>query len=288
MKLAVVLGFAAALSLFHRIAPAATPPANLVAARLLADVSTVQPGHPFTVGVLLKVHPGWHVYWINPGDSGAPTTVSLSLPPAFTAGPIQFPVPERLEQPGNEVAYGYLDEVFLTATVTPPQDLPATADVPIDATVSWLCCQDVCVPGRATSKLLLRAADSAAPADRELFAEWAARMPVAASDSPAVRDARVQVDPSSHRVSIFVTWRQQVSTVQFFPGPDDALAISNLSSTTQGLETRVTFVAEPLQGERLEANQLPSLVAFTDASGARRAISVNVPLAPLKSSVVRK
>ena len=44
------------------------------------------------VGVLLEVEPGWHVYWMNPGDSGAPTTVSLTLPPGFTAGPVRFPL----------------------------------------------------------------------------------------------------------------------------------------------------------------------------------------------------
>ena len=42
---------------------------HLVKAELLADVSSVKPGEPFTVGVLLKMKPHWHVYWKNPGDS---------------------------------------------------------------------------------------------------------------------------------------------------------------------------------------------------------------------------
>ena len=37
---------------------------------LLADVKTIQPGVPFTVGVLMKMDEGWHTYWKNAGEAG--------------------------------------------------------------------------------------------------------------------------------------------------------------------------------------------------------------------------
>ena len=39
-----------------------TQGSDLVQATLLADTTAIQPGHPFKVGVLLKIAPQWHVY----------------------------------------------------------------------------------------------------------------------------------------------------------------------------------------------------------------------------------
>src|SRR4051794_3025095 len=90
---------------------------ELVRAKLLADVSAIQPGQPFTVGVLLTIEPGWHVYWKNPGDSGLSTSAKWTLPEGFKAGDLQFPVPTRFDLEGGLVNYGYHDEVMLTATI---------------------------------------------------------------------------------------------------------------------------------------------------------------------------
>src|SRR5687768_10730995 len=96
-------------------AAAAAPNQDLVKAELLADTTAVRAGEPFTVGVLFRLKPEWHVYWTNPGDSGAPVTVRFQLPEGFTAGPVQYPVPVRFVQPGDMVGYGYHDALLLTA-----------------------------------------------------------------------------------------------------------------------------------------------------------------------------
>ena len=36
-------------------------------ASLVADVARATPGTSMTVGVLLRMDPGWHTYWRNPG-----------------------------------------------------------------------------------------------------------------------------------------------------------------------------------------------------------------------------
>src|SRR5687768_5109224 len=104
-------------------AGAAMPKASeLVKAELLADVSAVKPGEEFTIGVLLKIKPKWHVYWKYPGDAGLPTTVKWTLPGSATAPQpeTRLPFPVRFDQAGNVVGYGYKDEVLLTARVRAP------------------------------------------------------------------------------------------------------------------------------------------------------------------------
>src|SRR5882672_7983548 len=93
---------------------------QLVEAKLLADTATVAPGQPFTAGLLLKMAPGWHTYWQFPGDAGIPTEIKWNLPPGWKAGPIQWPIPLKLSEPGGIQIYGYHDEVLLMVALTPP------------------------------------------------------------------------------------------------------------------------------------------------------------------------
>ncbi len=102
----------------------ATASAAHVRTELLANVSSIQAGKPFWLGVRISIDPGWHVYWKNPGDAGLPTRVNFVLPDGFIAGPLQYPTPHRFDQPGNIVAFGYEDSVLLLARVMPPANLP--------------------------------------------------------------------------------------------------------------------------------------------------------------------
>ena len=115
---------------------------------LIPEVRTIAPGAPFWVAVRLKMDPRWHTYWINPGDSGAPTEIKWNLPPGFEAGPIQWPHPERIEVPPL-VSFGYEGEAALLVRITPPGDLKVGERVTLDAHVNWLECEELCLPGEA-------------------------------------------------------------------------------------------------------------------------------------------
>ena len=45
----------------------------------------------------MRPAPGWHGYWLNPGDAGLPMDVKWQLPTGFSAGPLRYPVPTRLD-----------------------------------------------------------------------------------------------------------------------------------------------------------------------------------------------
>jgi thiol:disulfide interchange protein/DsbC/DsbD-like thiol-disulfide interchange protein len=126
-----------------------------VEAELVPGVTSVQPGQPFDVALRLAHDPHWHTYWINPG-TGLPTTIKWTLPPGWQAGPIQWPVPHVLtDARGTVIGNGYDGEVFLLVTLTPPSGLPPGSTVTLNATVEWLMCQDVCMPGEAALSLTL-------------------------------------------------------------------------------------------------------------------------------------
>ncbi len=154
---------------------------KLVQASLLADTTAIVPGQPFRLGLLLRMAPGWHTYWENPGDSGLATTFDPQLPEGFTASAIAWPLPKRLIEPGDIQVYAYKGEVLLVRTITPPAALDAQ-EITIPAKSSWLVCEAICIPGKADVQLTLPVASSAEPANADLFAKFAALLP--SSDPP--------------------------------------------------------------------------------------------------------
>src|SRR5207237_1410434 len=45
------------------------------------------PGGEIELALHMRTKPGWHGYWLNPGDAGLPMEVSWQLPKGFAAGP---------------------------------------------------------------------------------------------------------------------------------------------------------------------------------------------------------
>ncbi len=146
---------------------------TLVEARLVASGAVTTPGEAVEVGVYLKIAPGWHTYWINPGDSGLPIAVEWELPEGWSAGPLQWPIPEIHREPGDMLTYGYEKEVLLTAKLTPPPGA-AAGGAAIRAKTSWLVCKESCVPGGEDLELTL---PSSGEADAALFARLRGSFP---------------------------------------------------------------------------------------------------------------
>src|SRR5687767_4162927 len=118
-----------------------------VTATLVPEYGSVEPGHPLSVGLHLKMAPEWHTYWKNPGDSGLPTRIAWVLPTGVTAGPIEWPRPHRFTL-GGLTSYAYEHEVLLLTRLDVPATL-AGKDLQVRAQVKWLECKEQCIPGRA-------------------------------------------------------------------------------------------------------------------------------------------
>jgi DsbC/DsbD-like thiol-disulfide interchange protein len=117
-----------------------------VKASLWSERDGISPGQPFTLGLHLLHSPGWHSYWIVPGDAGLPTRLSWHLPAGVSAGPILWPAPRRLAV-GPLVDYGYEGDTLLLTDLKAAPDLPLGGQVRIEARAQWLMCHDVCIPG---------------------------------------------------------------------------------------------------------------------------------------------
>src|SRR3954470_10939781 len=123
-RLALAAVFAAVLCMAASADAQVYQGKTLVEAKLLADTTAVVPGKPFLVGWLLKMAPGWHTYWQFSGDAGLPTETKWTLPPGWKVSEIAWPLPHKMQDPGDIDTYGYADEVLLMQLVTPPATIP--------------------------------------------------------------------------------------------------------------------------------------------------------------------
>jgi thiol:disulfide interchange protein DsbD len=139
-------------------------------ARLVSESDSFAPGQTLRLGLALSMAPGWHTYWSNPGDAGAPPTLDIT---GATAGPIAYPVPERLRD-GPFTSYAYTGELLLPVTA---RIAPGATTASIDAHATWLVCATVCVPEEARFHLDLPAGSGAPGAQAGLFAAADARTP---------------------------------------------------------------------------------------------------------------
>ena len=149
-----------------------------IVAELIAEVDAVVPGESFRVGLRLLPDEGWHTYWINPGDSGLPTTLGWQLPETLNAGEINWPYPQSLPI-GHLVNYGYEGEHLLPVTITASDALAPGETVTLTVHAAWLVCEEICIPGDATLALDMKVATDSDQTSRhaDLFARSEQRIP---------------------------------------------------------------------------------------------------------------
>ena len=141
-------------------------PGPVKAQHLTAELTSmgpaIAPGGTLNVGLVLTLEEKWHVYWKNAGDSGEPPRITWTLPKGITAGPMQFPIPNRLPL-GPLMDFGYEDEVAFPVALSAVKEL-RPGPIHLDARVDWLVCREVCIPGKAHLGLDLEVASNAPPA----------------------------------------------------------------------------------------------------------------------------
>ncbi|MEO5717809.1 MAG: protein-disulfide reductase DsbD domain-containing protein, partial [Chthoniobacterales bacterium] len=198
---------------------------ELVTAELVAETATVVPGQPFTAGLHLKIVRDWHTYWQFAGDAGISTEIKWKLPDGWKAGPIQWPVPLKLNEPGEIQIYGYHDDVLLMVQLTPPPKIE-TPSVHLAATADWLVCEKICIPGSGEVQLDLPVGSQTTPANQELFTKFRDQLPRALPD--AARSALQWTrNAKEFRLTIADKSLAQSGLVDFFPLPESSTLIGH-------------------------------------------------------------
>ena len=147
-------------------------PARGIEPALVAE-GPAPPGGEVELAVRMRPAPGWHGYWLNPGDAGLPMTLDWVLPAGFSAGPLRYPVPTRLMVAGL-MNYVFERDYAVLVRLKVPMD--AKGVIPIRANARWLACTDkICVPEQG--QLALDLPVGSGTPDRAEFDAWRKGLP---------------------------------------------------------------------------------------------------------------
>ncbi|WP_299014516.1 thioredoxin family protein [uncultured Caulobacter sp.] len=135
-----------------------------IESELVPQESGIAPGGTIYVALRQKIQKDWHTYWRNPGDAGEPTKIAWTLPAGWSAGDMVWPTPIKAKL-GPLLDYAYEGEVLIPVPISAPVGAQVGTTVSLTAKVSYLVCEQVCVPEDAELSLLLPVVAGSAGAD---------------------------------------------------------------------------------------------------------------------------
>jgi len=231
---------------------------QLVKAELLADASAIVPGKAFTVGLLLRMAPGWHTYWKFSGDAGLPTELKWKLPQGWKIGEIQWPIPLKTIDPGDIETYGYENEVLLTQEITPSSKIDESS-VKLSAEANWLVCEKICIPGGETLQLELPISTTSQPANTELFARYRRLLPQnwPGADAATAEWSRAGFDL---RLKVASVPLANYPAVDFFPLPEQGTVVGH--PTIESRNKNQILFRIPIESSGKSVSAMAGLVVF--------------------------
>jgi thiol:disulfide interchange protein len=259
------------------ITAAAAPVAGPVRAQhltveLLPLDNSIQPGGTEQVGLHFTLDKGWHVYWVNAGDSGEPPSIKWTLPPGVTASPMQFPAPRRLPL-GPLMDFGYEDEVLFPITLTAGSALKAPSTADLSAHVDWLVCREVCIPGRTDLALPLQVIAQKTtpdPTRQALFDRFHSLLPQAL---PSSAKAVFAADPNSFSLALT---GHPATTAEFFP-LDQSQIVNAAPQAVRTVDNGIIVSLKKDENFRTQLAQLNGVLLLGDGT----AYVIHAPPGPL-------
>jgi len=180
----------------------------------VAENQWIAPGRQTYFGLNFQLDKGWHIYWINPGDSGQPPRIEWHLPPGLSAGDIEWPAPRHLGTP-TIVDFGYENAVMLLVPIRASSTVPLIEVAHLDGELKLLVCREICIPGKAQLSMSLPIKSMPTESDartNQLFI-------VARRSLPRKAPHDWQINVSDQKDSFLLTAKlgRQMARVTFFP-----------------------------------------------------------------------
>lgn len=248
-------------------------PAPHVRGELISEVSSIAPGDQFDVLFRQDIDPGWHTYWRNPGDSGAPPDFSWQAPEGVVVGEFQYPYPERIPY-GPLMNFGYHGEVFLPFSVS--VDAAFTGEeVALMGKGRVLVCADICIPQKMELEITIPVGPTIIDESAKSWFQLArAQLPVPLNVSSSVTS---QDDQIVLGIGLPGVQDNRISSVEFFPFHPDL--IDNPSTQLYQLtEKGLTLQLKPGFGFDVESSDLSGVLVIRESAGGAVVSSYEINL----------
>ena len=176
---------------------------------LLTESNLIEPGDELLVGFKFSLSPGWHTYWVNPGDAGEGASIKWNLPRDVKASKILWPGPERIPVEPL-MTFGYENEVVLLTKIYTSKNtvIPLT----LNALVSWYTCKEICIPQEAEVSIPIKLGFKSPSSSNRLLKQTLENVP-----TPFKGTYRVQSLDDSYIIQGQFEDNKQYDSIYFFP-----------------------------------------------------------------------
>jgi DsbC/DsbD-like thiol-disulfide interchange protein/cytochrome c biogenesis protein CcdA len=211
-------------------------------------------GGEVELAILMHTKPGWHGYWLNPGDAGLPMKVEWELPAGWSAATLRYPVPTRLTIAGL-MNYVFERDYAVLVRVKVPGG--AAGSVPIRAKANWLACTDrICVP--ESGELSLDLPVGTGTPNRAQFDIWRQALP-----RPLASAAKFEIAGNVVRVGIPLPRDVKVEKPYLFPEVDGPVDYAG----EQHFSRKGDLLIAELRRRKGEPQHLPAVLSLGDGRG---------------------
>lgn len=248
------------------IVPSKAAEPDHVSIRLLPEKTDVKAGDIITVGIEQTITPHWHTYWLNAGDSGtAPRVKWTGL--NVKASTIDWPAPKKMPM-GPLTNFGYEGKVVLLQDLTLPADLPPGPQK-LTAKVDVLVCNEICIPETHEASFTINGDQAPSPAAIER-ARASLPLDMGWASNINERDGNLIVTIETDTPGAF----SKLESIELFP-EEWGLVTNGEKATAVKKGSTLTITQKRGERELADAPLSKIVVAYEDASGARKAVRVS-------------
>jgi len=237
------------------------------AARLIAGARAKTPDATFVrAGLEIKLDPGWHTYWRDPGDTGVPPTFDFSGSDNVKSATVLWPAPERFPDGAGGTSIGYVDHIILPLQVAPAD---AAKPASLHLKLGYAICANLCVPAEAKLQLALDGNGAKDAAIEKAEIRVPRRVPLGPNAGPhkslAILAVHREPGKPHDRVVVDVAAPAGAPVNLFVEGPTPDWSLPQPESTSgNGATRQFTF---DLDGLPPDAHAEGATLIFTAVSG---------------------
>lgn len=182
----------------------------------------------YLAGLMVRIRPGWKMYWRSPGEAGVPPLFDWSGSGNLQQAQIRWPLPMRFTLYGLQT-YGYHDEVILPVYIRPdrpekPVNLQLQADLAI--------CSTICIPVSFNDRLRLQPGQP----EKSLIDDYDARVPLLVDAQSLPVRARIVEKEGGSILTVDIEKAEGFKAPDLIveTGPGDALSAPELIHRAPG------------------------------------------------------
>jgi DsbC/DsbD-like thiol-disulfide interchange protein len=190
-------------------------------------------------GVEIRLDPGWHTYWRDPGDSGVPPTFDFTGSENIKSVNVLWPAPDRFPDGAGGHFIGYKGHIILPLRIVPKD---AATGSSIHLKLAFAVCEKLCVPVDANLKLTLIGSGAEETAIERAELRVPKRVPLGVGNGLAIRSVHREAGDGHGRVVVEIAAPEGAPVDLFVEGPTPewSLPLPELTGSEPGTR-RFTF-----------------------------------------------